>query len=35
MTERQQRIHWVLSHLSDALVIVLIVFAILYFGGVM
>lgn len=33
MSDRQQRIHWLVAHLADALVIVLIVGAILYFGG--
>lgn len=33
MTEKQQRIHWILAHLADALLIVLIIGVLLVLGG--
>jgi len=34
MTDRRQRVHWMMLHLADLLVIVLLIGIILWLGGV-
>jgi hypothetical protein len=33
MTDKQQRMHWILAHLADALLILLVIGVLLLLGG--